>query len=108
MKYQKIKITEETIRKELNNRNHKYINTYHTLITYLQIYDIIHSSNHANILKSIYESNNIYQNIISKTFINNISERTLYQYRKQYIIYFTKIYSMDTTILFSNAKEFAI
>ncbi len=108
MKYQKIKAMENAIRTELNNRNTKYINTYNNLLGYFLLFDELYQTNHYDIIKSIYENNSIYHNIIYKTFENNVSERTIYRYRKQYIICFKAICSMDKSLLYSTTKELAV
>lgn len=56
------------------------------MLKFFEISDKLDNTNHTDIIKSIYfTQSNAEKNLIGYTFLNNVSERTLFRYRNKYL-----------------------
>lgn len=97
---QKIKKEEEWIReliKEDGNREPAALRAWNRMIDYFLTNDFLEGNNHVEIITYIYTTrNHLKETLYCFAWKNYIGERTLYRYRKKYVLCFKRYYIEET------------
>ncbi len=96
---QKIKEEEAWIRKLINENSSQKdvaIRAWNRMMDYFITNDFLDGHNHAQIISYIYQTNRyLNETVYCFAWKNHIGERTLYRYRKKYILCFKRYYEEE-------------
>lgn len=99
---QKIKEEEAWIRKLINENSSQKdaaIRAWNRMMDYFTTNDFLDGHNHAEIINYIYQTNHyLNETLYCFAWKNYIGERTLYRYRKKYILCFKRYYEEEKKI----------